>query len=126
MTDYISLTWEEFQEQFKPLLSPFGNDDSNYNIETYGEELQYVVEQDPHYVWTYTDVGNGTGIYNGYHWVNRLAYIVTEVPWVEGTEYEVDLDLDTCEECDEVIEMACQEDDGELTCTNCCGHEECQ
>lgn len=128
----VSLTWIEFVEQFKPITNTisdsyvkYGN--FNYMFETYGKEDEFVrtfIEQNR--VWTYTDIGNGTVVSEGYHWVNRLGYYITEVPWVDGVDYEIDLDLDTCEECEEVIEFTCQEDDGELTCTNCCGHEGCQ
>lgn len=132
MTDYISLTWDEFQEQYKPMLNHiipnhFGE---QYMFETYGEEDEFVrtlAEQNR--VWTLTQVEYGTGIYNGYHWVNRLGYFVTEVPYPEDTEFEVDLCIDACEVCDKPFDddgYACQEDDGDLTCNNCCGHEDCK
>jgi hypothetical protein len=124
MSNQISLTWEEFEEQYKPIPNSITN--VGYIFETYGEEDEFVRKQDPKNIWTYTDVGSGTAVYNGYHWVNRIGYYITELPYDEDTDYEVDLDMDTCEECEEVIEFACQEDDGELTCTNCCGHEGCE
>lgn len=126
MSKQVSLTWEEFEEQFKPIPNHFHENDTALHFETYGEEDEFVrtfIEQNR--VWTYTDVGSGTVISEGYHWVNRLGYFVTEVPWEEGTDYEVDLQLDTCEKCGDVLEFPCTEDDGELTCPACCGHEEC-
>lgn len=126
MSKQVSLTWQEFQEQFKPLTNHFHEHDPELHFETYGEEDEFVrTFIDQKRVWTYTDVGNGSVITEGYHWVNRLGYFVTEVPWEDDTDYEVDLHLDTCEKCGEVIDFACQEDDGEWTCPACCGHEEC-
>lgn len=118
MSEWKSLTWEEFEEQYKPLLNPFSKDDSNYFLETYGEELQYVGEQDPHYVWTFTDVEMGTAIYNGYHYVNRISYVITDVPWTEGVEYEVDLQRNTCDNCEEEFTQDFEHEDG--LCEKCC------
>lgn len=123
----VSLTWQEFEEQFKPIPNHFHENDPYLHFETYGEEDEFVrTFIDQKRVWTYTDIGNGSVVCEGYHWVNRLGYFITEIPWEDDTSYEVDLHMDTCEKCGDVIEIACQEDDGEWTCTECCGHEECK
>ena len=119
----VSLTWQEFDEQFKVLKNA---DDEPIMYETYGEEDAFVrLFIDQKRVWTYTDIGSGSVVSEGYHFVNRLGYYITELPYEEDTEYEVDLSVDTCEKCGDVLEFPCQEDDGEYTCPTCCGHEEC-
>jgi hypothetical protein len=119
----VSLTWEAFDEQFKVLKN---KDDEPIMYETYGDEDAFVrLFIDQKRVWTYTDIGSGSVVSEGYHFVNRLGYYITELPYEDDTEYEIDLQQDTCEKCGDIIEFACQEDDGEYTCPACCGHEEC-
>lgn len=128
MNNKISLTWEEWQEQFKPIPNTI----NEYRVdtpafETYGEELDFVEKfVAENKVWTMIDFGNGNVIINGYAWVNRMCYYITEVPWQENTDYEVALYIETCEKCGEPYDFACIEDDGENTCPRCCGHEGCQ
>lgn len=123
MKEY-SLTWEEFEERFKPIPNPYVADTFMY--ETYGEELEKVRSYPNSQIWTYTDVDFGSGIYNGYHFVNRIGYFITEVPWEEEGEdvyYEVDLQADTCENCDRAfVEDGMSCDDG--LCIQCCDCEE--
>jgi hypothetical protein len=126
MDNQVSMTWSEFVNFFKPERNKFSKDPDQFMYETYGEEVEWVNRMDPHYVWTYVDIDNGSVIVEGYHYVNRIGYFITEVPWIDSTSYEIDLQLNACEQCDEVIEFTCQEDDGELNCSNCCGHEGCQ
>jgi hypothetical protein len=126
MTKQVSLTWEEFTEQFKPVPNHFHPNDPYLHFETYGEEVEFVKTIPNERIWTYTDIGNGSVVTNGWHFINRLGYFITEVPAEDDTDYEVDLHIDSCEHCGEPIEFACVEDDGEWTCPTCCGHEECQ
>jgi hypothetical protein len=126
MSKQVSLTWEEFDEQFKVMPNHLVSTPDQQMFETYGEEVDYVKSIPQNRIWTYTDVGSGTGIYNGWHFVNRLGYFITELPAEEDTDYEVDLQMDTCEQCGNTYDFPCVEDDGELTCPDCCGHEDCQ
>lgn len=124
----ISLTWDEWQEQFKPMKNTLHSyDPTSPAFETYGEELEFVKQYvDENKVWTMIDFGYGSVIVNGMRWINRMCYYVTEKPWDENDDYEVALYLETCETCEKVLENACIEDDGEMTCSDCCGHEECK
>ena len=122
---YHQLTWEQFVEQYKPIKNKFTKDPDQVMFETYGEEVEFVKQQDPYHIWTYVDGDNCSVTTNGWHFVNRIGDYVTEVPWKDEDYYEVDLQVDTCEKCEGAREFTCQEDDGELTCTECCGHEEC-
>ena len=119
---YVSLTWDEFMEQYKPMPNHLVNESfgEQYMFETYGEELEFVgTLAEERRVWTFTEVEMGTGIYNGMHWVNRLGYFVTEVPWEEDTEYEVDLQRDVCDTCEKPFEDDdIMHDNGE--CGDCC------
>lgn len=76
-----SLTEDEFYEEFKPRTNPnTGSDFWEY------ADIQ-ALAIDGKYVWTAVDGDDGeTVIVNGYHVVNRFAYMVTEVEWTPDTE----------------------------------------
>lgn len=129
MSKRVSLTWSEFEEQFKPIKNSFRKHSEDFMYETYGEELDFVRSAPENTIWTYSQIDYGFVISEGYHFVNRLGYYVTEIPFEPDTEYEVDLYIETCEVCNNPFNddaYACQEDDMEYTCNNCCGHEGCK
>jgi hypothetical protein len=125
-----TLTWTEFEEQFKPINNKFSKDPDLKMFETYGRELDYVKAQPANTIWTYLDTDGGSVTVEGMHYVNRIGYYVTEVPYVEDDSYEVDLEMypECCEDCGEAETL-----DGELImdvfrcdaqkeyCLNCCG-----
>lgn len=82
MSAVIALTDEEWDEQYKPVRNHFypANDEQQL-FETYGQELEFVQNTDPAYVWTQLD-GDDGGIYivNGYVYVNRIGYYITAKP----------------------------------------------
>lgn len=60
-------------------------------FETHGVELGYVLataDLEPNRVWTVVDGDDGTYIVNGYHLVNRIHYLITQIPF-EGEFLEV-------------------------------------
>jgi len=63
----------------------------NQEWETYGEELDYVRACNPDTIWTIIDNNDGWyGIVAGYHYVNRMSYLVTVEPWTdENEEYTI-------------------------------------
>lgn len=102
---FIELTEEEWFEQFKPVLNHIDENGSfdGYMFETYGDEVDYVKGQDVHHIWMYGDGDDGGSyIWNGWGFVNRIGYFITEVPWVEGTTYQIQVSIPIyyCENCD--------------------------
>jgi hypothetical protein len=78
------LTYEQWIDTYKPIINnptaPYGG----YMFETYGEELDVVIEakkKDPFTIWTVFDNGD---ICQGYYLVNRLGYFICEVPIKDG------------------------------------------
>ena len=62
--------------------------------ETYGEEEAYIREmakKEPKRVWTVLDVDGELIIAAGFHFVNRMGYIITEKEW-ENEMLEVEND----------------------------------
>jgi hypothetical protein len=106
---FIEQTFDSWLEEFKPItnhLDPHASfqDESGKGImfETYGDEVEFVKKQDPRCIWTYGDGDDGGGyIWNGWHFVNRLGYFITEVPCPENTMIQIQVDespieCDTC------------------------------
>ena len=106
---FVEQTFESWLEEFKPItnhLDPNASfqDESGKGImfETYGDEVEFVKKQDPRCIWTYGDGDDGGGyIWNGWHFVNRLGYFITEVPCPENTTIQIQVDespieCDTC------------------------------
>jgi hypothetical protein len=84
MVEQATINWDEFAEKFKPLPNPI---DSNASwdgclLETFGDELDHVRSQRPENIWTLINDSDAEwpSLTSGYHLVNRLGYIITEVP----------------------------------------------
>ncbi len=96
---FIQLTEDEFDSQFLPVEN-LEQDQGTCQFDAYDENdsgfLQFIVFNYPAHVWTRIDGDNGRlYIINGWHIVNRIDYIVTEIPWLEDHDYEV-LDYMPC------------------------------
>ena len=78
----IQINTDQFFDTYKPIKNHL---DSNASwggcmFETYGEELEFVMAQDPNHIWTIVDgEDDDVEITNGYHLVNRIGYFVSEV-----------------------------------------------
>ena len=72
--------------KFKPMKNHLAKNAgwNGWLFETYGKEMAYVKSVAPEKVWTLLDVDGGLYISSGYHFVNRVGYFVTEVPWSEN------------------------------------------
>jgi hypothetical protein len=79
--------WDKWAEKFKPTLNHFINEDGEHMYETYGAEVEYVIKTDSKYIWTWIQGDMSDLIVAGYHYVNRLGYYITEVPWEDEYDY---------------------------------------
>jgi hypothetical protein len=94
-THFESLTFGEFHRRFRPVanhLAPHAGIDGCL-FETCGPDWRHVKSLAPAFVWTVMNDDDG-GIYisSGRHFVNRLGYLVCQVPVPGGLDYEVSLD----------------------------------
>lgn len=95
-THNIELTEDQFAEQY-PLrcnhLNPhaaWGEEHGGCLFETYGEELEFVRQQDPRNIWTLIDGEDGDlYVLSGFHCVNRIGYLLSSTPVPEGVEVSV-------------------------------------
>ena len=83
---------EEFDiwyDKYKPINKIKEN---TFLYETYGEDLDYINIISGEYIWTLIDTDNGLYLVNGRHFVNRINYIICEIPHNinERIEYKYD------------------------------------
>lgn len=82
-------SFDAWEEKYKPIPNTINPNDSN-TFETFGTDLEFLKTQEVHHIWTEIQGDDGNlYIVNGIHWVNRLVYYVTEIPWEEGDEIEI-------------------------------------
>src|SRR5262249_53914708 len=73
-------------------------------FETYGEELEFVRQQDPATVWTLVDGDDGDQyLVSGFHFVNRIGYLISTVAVPESVDIEVRIPMQA-ERDDQAIE----------------------
>jgi hypothetical protein len=107
--------WDKWEDKFKPIHNHFSNDPDQQMFETYGEEVEYVTKADNKYVWTWIQGDMSDLIVAGYHYVNRLGYYITEVPWDDEYDYAL---LSVEVEC-ECYDEDREDNDGEFGDANC-------
>lgn len=73
------MTYDYWLENFEPIASDADNGVTHY--ETYGNELDYVIKQDPKQIWTEVQGDYGTYIVSGFRYINRLQYYITKNKW---------------------------------------------
>ena len=80
---------DAFYEYFKPIRHPEAQYDiwGGHGLETFGKDLEIVCRHDPAFVWTVIDgcCGPDQWIITGAHYVNRICYLITEIPhnWID-------------------------------------------
>lgn len=80
----LTLHEDAFYEFFVPYRHSESSDNiwGGHGLETYGEDLNLILRLDENYVWTVADGGddNNQWIMPNIHFVNRVCYLVTEIP----------------------------------------------
>jgi hypothetical protein len=103
---FIELAEEQFDEQF-PLVINHLNPNASWSFgdgqgclfETYGDELEFIRQQDPNRVWTFVDGDDGDHyVISGIHFVNRIGYLLARDPIPDNTLIEVRIPRDCHDE----------------------------
>jgi len=71
---------------FEKIHDPIVRYDGSLLFETYGDDLESIMQTNPRNVWTLLDCDGKLVIGAGYHLVNRIAYIVSRVPWFSESD----------------------------------------
>jgi hypothetical protein len=79
--------FDEWAKKFRPIKNHFSKSPNETMFETFGEEVDFVVKADNKYVWTWLQGDMSDLVCAGYHYVNRLGYYITEVPWEDDMDY---------------------------------------
>lgn len=80
MDKYISMSENKWDRVYKPLTDK-DNCIMNYEFDEIPKDVS------PYNVWTVVDGDDNVSVIcNGYHIVNRMHYLITEVPWEEGQD----------------------------------------
>jgi hypothetical protein len=118
MSNFIEMDFDEWCDTYKPIINhidtnaSFDNGDGGTMFETYGDEVAFVKEQPEDRIWTYGDGDDGGSyVWNGWSFVNRIGYFITEVPCPPDTTIQIKVSSYWfyCEGCSAEIE-----DDGQL------------
>jgi hypothetical protein len=109
----IELSEDEFDALF-PLVPNHLNPSAGWAVgnqggclfETFGEELAFVRQQDIRCVWTVLDSDDGDlYVASGFHFVNRIGYLVSRDPVSEGKFIQVRIPMES-EPAEDVPETA--------------------
>lgn len=92
-TTDLTLTWDEFEEKFNPIQNIVTKREefNGWIFETYDQDINYIHDYNnnrPDHVWTIIDAGV-IQIVSGYHFVNRLGYVITAKPFDPAIYYSV-------------------------------------
>ena len=91
------LSYEDWFETYKPIKNEL-EADAPYDgcmFETYGEQLDFIRQRPESRIWTLVDCDGKLYVTSGYHFVNRMGYFITELPFTEEfMEIAVDDEID--------------------------------
>ena len=95
------ITEDQWATTYKPQTNHLRPDSSwlGCMYETYGDEADYVFSLPEEKVWTYIDGDNGTFLVAGRTYVNRIGYLVCEVPWKDFFWVDLTWAGETCDQC---------------------------
>ena len=109
MDNFIEIDFDEWFDTYKPIPNNIDKNSAfdGHMFETYGDEVEFVKKAHPDYIWTYGDGDDGgTYIWNGWSFVNRIGYFITELPCPEGVTIQImvgEPDL-TCDFCGDILD----------------------
>lgn len=115
--------WNEWFPKHKPIKNHFSSDPNCLMFETYGEEVEFVRNYKPENIWTYVSGDGCDLIIAGYHYVNRIGYYITEVPWETDNDsvlISVEEECECYSEDDDVLEER-NDNWGDPECGKCEG-----
>lgn len=81
------MNFESWCELYRPVANPngraFGFDDTNYMFEVFGQDLaevERIRSAEKALIWTIVECDSGDLLIEGFHFVNRVGYLIASVP----------------------------------------------
>ena len=115
-TEYLG--WDKWAEKFKPVHNHFHSDNDEYMYETFGAEVEFIINYNGRHIWTWIQGDESDLIVAGYHYVNRLGYYITEFPWQDEYDYAL-LSVEVECECYSEDEDVMKSRHGEFGASDC-------
>ena len=109
MGNFTELEFEEWVDKYKPITNHIDTNASfdGLMFETYGEEVEFVKQAGNGHIWMYGDGDDGGSyIWNGWGFVNRIGYFITEIPFTPDDTVQVVVSHNWfyCENCNAEFE----------------------
>lgn len=76
--------FDVFCKRFQPVSDNTIVGEDTHLFETYGTDLKRVQNTPINHIWTLLDCGGKLYLSAGFHRINRLNYVITQIPWTEG------------------------------------------
>lgn len=77
-------TIDDWEEKYKPLPNPRKDEEDGFDAILFDTHLQSDLDvlkgYDPNRIWTLVESDEGMVIVHGFRWVNRMAYLISQVP----------------------------------------------
>ena len=94
IADDGQISEDDFYEYFKPIANHIDKNAAydGFMFETFGTEFDFVLSKfDESVIWTIIEGDDGVTICAGLHWVNRIGYIISTLPYSRNDLYLCDL-----------------------------------
>jgi len=96
------ITEEEFDKKYQPIENHI-DDNASWSgcmFETFGAEVEFVKQQPENHIWTIVECDDSMVVVSGWHYVNRMGYLITVNPWQDDIEVMIDTEMDDDQEED--------------------------
>jgi len=84
----MQIKYNDWVKKYKPIPHPNSSTGFIY-YETYGDDYELIKKASHNNVWTLVQADEDLVIINHLAWVNRVNYVITEVPYNPDEEIEV-------------------------------------
>lgn len=91
MEQNITINDDAFIAIFGPVKNAF-DDNASFDgcmYETFGADYQHCTNQQVDRLWTIIEVDGVQSIISGFHFVNRIGYLITMQPWPHNVNVNV-------------------------------------
>lgn len=116
-----SMGLSEWKKTYKPIKNHLSANTDEYVFSASGIEMDFILKQDPKYVWRWTYGDFADFIIAGNQWSsNNAGYYLSELPWVKESDYAL---FSVQVECGCFTEEGYENNEpGDPTCIVCEGH----